>query len=233
MTQRQLVGEIAAHSLAAVRVFEDHGIDYCCGGQRALEDACREKGLDPAAILTELETAQATPAAERDWTSAKLHDLIDHILRTHHDYLKRELPRLSERMATVGRVYADRYPDIVKPLARVLAALRDELEMHLRKEEMILFPFVQRAEAAADSGQPPTPPPFGSFANPISVMEDEHETAGRALAEMRRLTNGYLAPADACNTFRALYAGLEELERDLHMHIHLENNVLFPRAIAM
>lgn len=233
MTQRELVGEIAAHSLAAVRVFEDHGIDYCCGGQRPLEQACREKGLDPAVILAELDAARAEPSAGRDWTGAKLRDLIEHILRTHHDYLKRELPRLSERMATVRRVYAERYPDLVNPLASLLAALRDELEMHLRKEEMILFPFVQRAEAAADAGQPPTPPPFGSFANPIAVMEDEHESAGRALAGMRELTNGYLAPADACNTFRALYAGLEELERDLHMHIHLENNVLFPRAMAM
>lgn len=233
MTQQELVGDIAARSLGAVRVFEDHGIDYCCGGQRRLEDACREKGLDPAAILSELQQAAAPAPAETNWTQARLRDLIAHILDKHHEYLRRELPRLSDRMTTVRRVYADRYPNIVNPLARVLAELRDELEMHTRKEEMILFPFVERAEAGAEMGAPVSPPPFGSFANPIAVMENEHEHAGRALAEMRRITSEYRAPEDACNTFRALYAGLEELERDLHMHIHLENNVLFPRAMAL
>jgi regulator of cell morphogenesis and NO signaling len=125
-------------------------------------------------------------------------------------------------MDAVVKAHGDAHPRIVHPLARTLAGLSAELEQHMRKEEMILFPFVERGG----------PAPFGSVANPIRVMEHEHDSAGQALAEMRRVTDGFTLPEGACNTFRALYAGLEELERDLHMHIHLENNILFPKALA-
>jgi regulator of cell morphogenesis and NO signaling len=222
MNVTQPVGQIAAESLAAVRVFEDHGIDYCCGGAKPLQEACAERGLDASALLAEVDQAKQSATADRDWSTAPAGELIQHILSTHHEYLRRELPRLAQRMDAVVKAHGDAHPRIVHPLAHTLAGLSAELEQHMRKEEMILFPFMERGG----------PAPFGSVANPIRVMEHEHDSAGQALAEMRRVTDGFTLPEGACNTFRALYAGLEELERDLHMHIHLENNILFPKALA-
>lgn len=228
------VGQIAAQSLSAIRVLEDHGIDYCCGGNRALEEVCAEKGLDAGAILSELDQARhEAGASARDWNNAPAGELIQHILTTHHEYLRRELPRLAQRMAAVTKAHGEKHPDVVHPLSNTLAALTAELELHIRKEEMILFPFVERAEAAQMAGLPQMTPPFGTVANPIRMMEHEHDDAGQALAAIRRITGDFTLPADACNTYRALYAGLQELERDLHMHIHLENNILFPKALAM
>jgi regulator of cell morphogenesis and NO signaling len=225
------VGNIAANSLAAVRVFEKFGIDYCCGGNRPLAEVCQEKGYDPQAIERELDAAIAgTHATEQDWTAAPLAELIRHIVGTHHEYLRRELPALETRMEKVYRVYNERYGPTLIGLPDVFRALKAELEMHLRKEEAILFPAIAAYERAVDSGQPLPRTPFGSVTNPIHMMEAEHESAGRALAQIRGITRDYALPEYACVTYRALMTGLDELERDLHLHIHLENNVLFPRA---
>jgi regulator of cell morphogenesis and NO signaling len=228
------IGDMAAQSLAAVRVLEEHGIDYCCGGERSLNDVCREAGIDPEALAGEVEAAcQLREEFDRDWADAPLKDLVNHIVGKHHAYLRQELPHLEQRMTKVLEAHRRRHGDILVPLAKVFADLKAELEMHMRKEEMILFPFIVRAEQAALAGLPWTPPPFGTVGNPIRIMEHEHDSAGHALQEIRRLTNRFAVPEDACATYRALYAGLAELERDLHMHIHLENNILFPRALAM
>ena len=225
------VAEIAANSLAAVRVFEKFGIDYCCGGKRPVADVCKQKGLDPQDVQREIDAAlAAAPAPEQDWNTAPLGRLIDHIVGTHHGYLRRELPAIQARLDKVYRVYNERYGPTLLGLPEVFAGLRAELEMHLRKEEMILFPAIARFEAAANSGQPLPPTPFGTVANPIHMMEAEHESAGEALAKIREITRDFELPQNACVTYRALMSGLDELERDLHMHIHLENNILFPRA---
>jgi regulator of cell morphogenesis and NO signaling len=212
------IGEIAAESPSSVRVFEKHGIDYCCGGKIALADACEARGI-PAAEL-ELELAQAAAAEtaeERDWTTAPLDLLIDHILSTHHLYLKRELPRLRFLLGKVLAAHGANHGDSLIPLGRTFDAMREELESHMAKEEMILFPAIRNG--------------FGGVGRPIRVMELEHDSAGRALAAMREATGDYTLPGNACNTYRALFQGLQELEADLHRHIHLENNVLFPRAL--
>ncbi len=230
------VGELASRSLAAVRVLEERGIDYCCGGRRALDDVCREKGIDSGALLAEVGTAESAAAGDGaacDWATAPLRDLIEHIVSTHHVYLRRELPLLGSRLVKVLEAHGPRHGDMLRPLASVFARLQAELESHMGKEEMILFPFVARAEEALVAGRRPALPPYGSVRNPIFVMEQEHDSAGSALAEMRRLTGHYSLPGDACAMWRALYDGLTELERDLHVHIHLENNILFPRAVAM
>jgi len=158
-----------------------------------------------------------------------LKELIDHILAVHHMYLRRELPLIEQRINEVRELEADS----LRGLAGVFAGLKAELEMHMRKEEMILFPHIVRAEQSVQAGRPWAPPPFGSFGNPIQVMEHEHDSAIHALDEMRRLTNGYRLPEDADDNRRVLYAGLEGLERDLRVHIHLENDILFPRSMAM
>lgn len=228
------VAEIAAGSLEAVRVFEKFGIDYCCGGKRPLDEVCREKGISAADVKKDLETAlNGKPSAGREWEQAPLRDLIAHIIETHHEYLKLELPRLSDRMNKVARVHGPKDPATFSELPGIFEDMRAELEMHMRKEEIILFPSIERYEAAFESGQPLPQLPFGSLRNPIAMMESEHQGAGDALVRMRQLTKGYQVPDYACPTFRALWKGLEEVEHDLHRHIHLENNILFPRAIAM
>ena len=228
------VAEIASKSLAAVRVFEKLGIDYCCGGKRPLADVCRAKGYDPEAVQQELDEAvKASSAAARDWTAAPLREMIDHIVNTHHSYLKRELPAISVRLEKVYRVYNERYGETLPGLPEVFASLRSEMEMHLRKEEMVLFPAIAAYQAAVNSGAPLPQTPFGPMANPIGMMEAEHESAGAALARIREITQDFHVPEYGCVTYRALMSGLKELEQDLHMHVHLENNVLFPRAMQL
>lgn len=225
------VAEMAAGSLAAVRVFERLGIDYCCGGKRPLVDVCREKGLDSVAVQQELDAVGKTSdAGDRDWAAAPLRELVEHIVNTHHAYLKREFQPLGERLAKVYRVYNERYGPTLIGLPEVFDGLRSELEMHMFKEERILFPAIVAAESAVANGAHPPRTPFGPFSNPIGMMEAEHESAGQALARIRTITADFAIPEYACVTYRALMSGLQELEQDLHLHIHLENNILFPRA---
>ena len=229
--QNTTVAEIAANSLAAVRIFEKFGIDYCCGGKRPLADACRDKGYNPELVQRELDTALSGPvAAERDWLTAPLAELIDHIFNTHHQYLRRELPAVQARLDKVYRVYNERHAPTLQGLPEVFAGLRAELEMHMRKEEMLLFPAIAACETAISAGRPVPPTVFGTIANPIRMMEVEHESAGNALERIREITCNFELPDHACVTYRALMSGLAEIEHDLHMHIHLENNILFPRA---
>jgi regulator of cell morphogenesis and NO signaling len=226
------VGQVVAQLPQSALVFEQFGIDYCCGGGQALGQACASRGLDPAAVLEEIERRAGAPTnqnAQPDWQSAPLNLLIDHIVGTHHVYMKTNLPRLEAMLQKILAKHGARYGEVLQPLAETFRAMKEELEGHLMKEENILFPLVRALEGGADARE------FhcGSVRNPIRVMVAEHDAAGDALRTMRDLTNGYAAPEEACNTFRAFYFGLEEMERDLHQHIHLENNILFPRAVAL
>lgn len=230
-TQRTL-GQIALETPAAATVFEQYGLDYCCGGNRSLEDACREKGLPAAAVSAALEAAVAGGGTARDWQSASLTELIAHIVSTHHQYLKTQLPALTARAKKVVDVHGANHPEL-ESVAQVFQGLREELEPHMYKEEAILFPYIEQLEAARSQHRQAPVPPFGSVENPIRMMLAEHDSAGRALAELRRLSGGYALPGDACTTYRALYYELQHLEEDLHRHIHLENNLLFPRATAL
>jgi regulator of cell morphogenesis and NO signaling len=231
LAENPTVRDIAANSLAAVRVFEKFGIDYCCGGKRTLTDVCREKGYDAAEVQTELDAAMAnSPEQGRDWTTAPLAELITHIVNTHHEYLRRELPAIRARLAKVYQVYNQRYGPTLIGLPEVFERLKDEMELHMRKEEIMLFPAIAAAEEAVNAGRSLPPTPFGAVSNPIHMMEAEHESAGNALVEIREITRNFELPEHACVTYRALMSGLSELEQDLHMHVHLENNILFPRA---
>jgi regulator of cell morphogenesis and NO signaling len=234
-TPENTVGEIAAALPLSARLFEQLGIDYCCGGRAALRDACTAKGLDPLDVIHRIQNAApptATPPAATtiDWLSAPLDALIDHILATHHTYTKSQLPRLDAMLEKILSKHGGLHGDVLHPLAETFRPMREELEGHLMKEETILFPLIRQLEA---SGSGDSRFPCGSVRNPIRVMTMEHDSAGQALVRMRELTAGYTAPDDACNTFRAFYAELAELERDLHRHIHLENNILFPRAVEL
>lgn len=228
LSAQETVGRLVAARPARSAVFERYGIDYCCGGKRPLQEVCGEKHLSVDDVVRALLHCDAeTPADGTDWTAAPLGELADHIVATHHEYLREALPRLTALTEKVARAHGERRAELVE-VARIFAALREELEAHTWKEEQILFPLVKRLEEAAT----PVQSHCGSVNNPIRVMEMEHDSAGQALERLRALTAGYVAPADACNTYRAMLAALEELEADLHRHIHKENSILFPRAAA-
>jgi regulator of cell morphogenesis and NO signaling len=231
MMNQQTVGQIAVQAPGAASVFEKYRIDYCCGGKRPLDEVCRERGISSEAVLAEVEQASAHAATDRDWTQASLSELIGHIVSTHHQYVKTELPLLDARLARVIQAHGARHGEMLKSLQSVFWGLRDELLAHLRKEEAILFPAIEELERARNEGRRPAPTPFGSVENPIRMMMFEHDSAGEALSRMHAITGDYALPPDACTTFKALYTGLQEFETDLHQHIHLENNILFPRAL--
>ncbi|MCP4190037.1 MAG: iron-sulfur cluster repair di-iron protein [Planctomycetaceae bacterium] len=212
------------------RLFEQLQIDYCCGGGVVLADVCERQKLDANAILTQLEDAIAHPQHEstENWSDSGLCELCDHIQQTHHAYLRKELPRLTELVDKVASAHGANHPKL-GGLQEVFAALRAELEPHMFKEEQILSPAIRQMEEAASSPHFP----FGTVANPIRMMEHEHDNAGNALARIRELTDDFLLPDDACNTYRVMLDSLRQLEGDLHQHIHKENNILFPRARAL
>jgi len=231
ITPQTQVSEIVVQNPATTRVFHRHGIDFCCGGKRPLGEVCAERRLDVEQIRRELETT--VPEEGRDWSAAPLAEIVDFILERYHAPLREELPRLAGMAQKVLRAHGDRFPEMIPPVEESLRELRADLESHMMKEERVLFPYVVALERSAAEGRALPRSPFGSVEAPIHAMEAEHEEAGRLLAEMRRLTAGYRLPEGACNTFRALFHGLEELEREMHLHVHLENHVLFPRAEAL
>ncbi len=230
------VREFATEIPDATRIFEKLGIDYCCGGNRPLADACVQakvpvekalRSLEDATVLS-AKVARETP----DFQNSRLADLTAHIVTTHHVYVKQEIPRLQQLLAKVVAVHCAGHPELAA-VQRTFAGLSAELLSHMMKEEVVLFPYVEKLEEAAIQRRRAPEPPFGSVSNPVHMMEMEHASAGKALVEIRMLTAAYTPPEGACFSYRTLYSALQEFEADLHQHIHLENNVLFPRAIAL
>ena len=229
------VRELAVELPDAIRVFEKFGIDYCCGGHRTLEQACSVSKSQVDAVLTALTAAEASRCETQNtnWNNAPLADLMAHIMNKHHTYVRQELPRLGALAAKVAAKHGPNHPEITE-VQEIFEALSDELTTHLTKEEQVLFPYIERMEEAAVEKRPNAQSScFGTVQNPVRMMEMEHDSAGDALRQLRTLSSDYTPPQDACMSFQALYKGLAEFEADLHQHIHLENNILFPRAIAM
>jgi regulator of cell morphogenesis and NO signaling len=226
------VRELAVENPAATRVFERLQIDYCCGGGRTLDEACRVAGARIEDVLAALEAGQPAPAGERDWSQEPLAEIIGHIKNTHHVYTAETIARLRVLIEKVVAAHGERHPEL-RRIQSVFGMLGHELSTHMMKEEMVLFPYIVRLEESVLAGEPPLPAPFGTVANPVRMMEHEHDEAGEALRELRALSNGFTAPADGCISYQTLYRVLAEFEQDLHQHIHLENNILHPRAIAM
>lgn len=226
-TEHTTLADIVTAQPGLARELETRGLDYCCGGAATLTDACRVNGLDVDAVLADLAAAE-TDESMPSWAAMDVAGLVDHLESTHHQYLWAELPRLSMLADKVVSVHAERHPELVD-IAACVATLRADLEPHLTKEERVLFPMIRQL-AEAD-----TPPTFGcgSLSNPISVMLAEHDTVGELLTELRELTNAYRTPADGCASYAALFTGLAELEADTHLHVHKENNVLFPAVLAL
>ena len=235
ITTEKSVRELALENPASTRVFEKLGIDYCCGGKKSLEEACRAANLNIDQVLASLEQLNEPAEAadeERNWDAEPLGVLIAHIQQTHHKYTREEIARLGPLFEKVCSVHGRNHPELLEVYA-AFKGLAQELSTHLMKEEMILFPYIVRMEAAVARKESFGPAPFGSVQNPVSMMEHEHDSAGNALRAMKQASNGYSAPADSCVSYQTLYRALAEFENDLHRHIHLENNILFPRAVAL
>ena len=233
------VREMALNIPGATRVFETLGIDYCCGGDKPLEKACGEANLEINDVIDSLESAaveyrhrNGADLKVEDWQNAPLGDLIGHIQGTHHKYVKTEIARLRPLFDKVCNVHGSKHSELL-PLRGDFQTLAQELTTHMMKEEMVLFPYIERMEESLVSGEPILPAPFGTVETPVAKMVHEHDSAGNLLRHMRQLTNGYEPPEGACTSYKTLYLALAEFERDLHQHVHLENNILFPRAVKM
>lgn len=234
LESNRTVRELALEIPGATSVFEKVGIDYCCGGQRSLADACASAGVTIEEMMSSLESAKASPAPAEapNFLTATLTELIAHIVETHHVFTKSEIGRLRALLINVHSMHGQSHPELGR-LRELFETLGAELEPHMMKEERILFPYVVGMEEAVRTDHPVGLPPFGTVANPVRMMMQEHEQAAQLLKEMRQLTSNYSVPADGCLSYQTLYQALDAFEKDLHLHIHLENNILFPRAVAM
>jgi len=228
------VREFAIENPSASRVFEKLKIDYCCGGNQPLSQACGEKGLDPNEVLELLEQAgEAKPGSESsNAQSLPLASLVNLIVEKHHVFTRTELERLTALLEKVCSVHGENHPELLD-IRSQFQTLRAELEPHMLKEERILFPYITRLETAMAENQPLPFAPFGNVQNPIAVMMKEHDAAGEILKAIRELSKDFATPENGCVSYQTLYKALEELEADLHQHIHLENNILFPGSLEL
>ncbi len=229
------IGELATEVPGATRLFEKLGIDYCCGGGSSLEAACSSAGLSLEEVSLSLEHAkeiEKQPNPYKDWRQRRLSELISHITTTHHVFTREELARLNPLFDKVCSVHGQNHPELLT-IYRSFRALSQELTLHMQKEEQVLFPYVVRMEQEVLAHGTPPNSPFGTVKNPVRMMMKEHDQAGDVLTQIRKGSSNFTVPADGCSSFRSLYQSLAGLEEDLHQHIHLENNLLFPRAIEM
>jgi len=232
-TTTQTVREIAQTQPSSIRVFEQFGIEYCCGGGERLIEACAAKDVDVDAVIAALEAAARNEnAGVKDWTKESLANLTQHIVATHHAYCKEELPRLSGLAMKVVKVHGGTNPELALIRAR-LAELAEELTDHLAEEEAVVFPMIVKLEAEKISAAVRPAESRVSVGNPLALLIQEHDHAGVLLDEIRSLSSDFNAPEYGCTTYQAFFEGLKEFERDLHRHVHLENNILFPRAMEL
>jgi regulator of cell morphogenesis and NO signaling len=232
-TPESTIREIVASDYRTAAIFQRYGLDFCCNGCRTVAQGCHDAGADAGTLLRELDAVLTTPAAGVPrYASWDARTLIAYIVDNHHRFVRDAIPALLQHTAKIAAVHGERHPELVH-IAGLVARVAAEMIDHMAKEEQILFPFIAVLEEAADNGEPRPRPPFGTVANPIRMMESEHQFVGDAMAEIRHLTGNYTAPADACATYRVCFDELDAFERDLHDHVHLENNVLFPKATAL
>lgn len=231
----QTLANIVNDNFRAAEVLEKYNLDFCCKGKKiTLGQACETNKLDLNSILKELDiiqTSNGNSSAQHRFQDWGMSFLADYIVNEHHTYVRDSLPRLLAYTEKIAYVHGNKHPELLQ-IADLFDGVAQELRAHMQKEEVILFPFIKKLEQAQQNKQPMPEPPFGTVVTPISMMEAEHEDAGNALYKIRKLSNAYTPPEDACNTYRVTFAELDRFERDLHQHVHLENNILFPKALA-
>ena len=223
------VAEFVTENIKTADVFKKHGIDFCCGGGITVKDACDKNNVDFNTLINELNLLEGKASFLNDYDKWELDFLIDFIQNTHHKYVEENLTLLKQYGDKVAKVHGNNHIELLE-IKQLIRAVSDELTTHMKKEELILFPFIKKLVNAKREGIKLETPSFGSVNNPIQMMEEDHDLAGDIFKRLSELTNTYQTPEDACNTFKALYAKLKEFEDDLHLHVHLENNILFPKA---
>ncbi|WP_418639391.1 iron-sulfur cluster repair di-iron protein [Winogradskyella sp.] len=231
-TQKE-IGQYVADDFRTAAIFSKYKIDFCCNGNRTIEEACDKKGIDSNQLMDELNQVLNSKGAETiDYKSWPLDLLAEYIEKKHHRYVEEKTPVLQQFLDKLCRVHGERHPELFK-INELFTASAGELASHMKKEELILFPFIKKMVNAKLEDQTVQSPQFGTVENPIAMMMEEHDNEGARFREIDALTNNYTPPADACNTYKVTFAMLEEFEKDLHLHIHLENNILFPEAIKL
>lgn len=227
------VKEIALANPASRRILEDSGVDYCCRGGKSLQEACLRANVSPEMILRRLQTNNEHAASdESGWAKAPLAELTRHIRERHHGYVRDVIPRLRGMLAKVREKHGSNHREI-EEIENLFNEVAREMLMHMQKEEQILFPYIDALERSANGKGSVEPPFFQTVRNPIFAMMREHDAAGELVRKIHAASNGYQAPADGCTTFMAAFQELQQFEEDLHLHVHLENNILFPRAVEM
>ncbi|HRO09114.1 MAG TPA: iron-sulfur cluster repair di-iron protein [Saprospiraceae bacterium] len=232
ITKDTIIGDLVAHDYRAASVFKKNKIDFCCNGNRSIEDACTKKGLDTEQIVKDLNnTNNAGTSNQTDYTSWPLDLLADYVEKKHHRYVREKIQEITPFLHKIVRVHGDRHPELLE-VAQLFGESSEDLTDHMVKEESILFPHIRRMVESKHSNTPVSAP-FGTVQNPIKMMMAEHDNEGERFRKIAELTNDYTMPADGCTTYRVTFAMLKEFEDDLHLHIHLENNILFPKSIEL
>lgn len=226
------VAEIVTENIKTADVFKKNGIDFCCGGHVSVQEVCAKKGIDYASLKEEIMKIENQQQGSHDFNTWDLDFLSDYIINTHHKYVQEASSIITQYAEKVAKVHGHHYTETIE-INKLFLEIANELSSHMQKEEGILFPYIKELTAAKKKGEKIPTPHFGTIQNPINMMEEEHTGAGEILFKIKELTNDFNPPSGACNTFRALYAKLEEFQNDLFQHIHLENNILFPKAIAL
>tara|TARA_R110002124_G_scaffold87407_1_gene225036 strand:+ start:56353 stop:57078 length:726 start_codon:yes stop_codon:yes gene_type:complete len=230
--QEKTVGEIVTENIKAAHIFKKYGIDFCCGGGISIKKACDKAKINPSLLEADLLNLDVVKDSTTDYDNWKIDFLADHIINIHHTYVSESSTLLLQYSERVNQVHGHHYTEL-NEIELLVKKVVQELATHMKKEELILFPFIKKLVAAErENGSVPMIP-FGTVENPIKMMEAEHEEAGEIMRQIRWLTNNYTPPQKACNTYKALYSKLEEFEQDLHQHVHLENNILFPKALKL
>lgn len=230
--ETKTVADMVTENIKTAHIFKKYGIDFCCGGGISIEKACQKANVDYELLKNDLLNVENSVSRATDYNSWELDFLTDHIINVHHSYVEENIPLLLQYAARVAQVHGHHYTELLE-IKELFNEVAGELSAHLKKEELILFPFVKKLVKAKKENLEAPQAPFGTVDNPIKMMEVEHEDAGEVLRKIAQLSNNYTPPEGACNTYRAFYAKLDEFEQDLHQHVHLENNILFPKALQL
>jgi regulator of cell morphogenesis and NO signaling len=230
----ETIGEIVTKDYRKAQAFKKLGIDFCCGGKKTIAEVGAQKGISLQKINEELEAVEHSGniSGELDYDKLPIDFLSDYVINTHHQYCRENIPFITELAQKVARVHGDSHPELTR-VKDIFVRVGSDLSQHMMKEENIVFPYVKELISVRKLGGKLTEKPFGNVSNPIKAMDMEHEQAGKDLAEISKITSDYTLPADACNSYTILYKKLEEFENDLHKHVHLESNIIFPKAIKL
>lgn len=232
LNDKRTVAEVVTENINTAHVFRKYGIDFCCGGGVEVRRAAEKAGVNYEELVRELLLTVSSNTNSNNYNNWELDYLADYIVNVHHSYIEESIPLIVQYASRVVQVHGSAYPELIQ-IQRLFSEVAAELGGHCKKEEMILFPFVKKMQGVKKEGNHMERPAFDTVHNPIRMMEADHEEAGANFRKISALSNSYTPPEGVCNTFKAFYAKLEEFEQDLHQHVHLENNILFPRSISL